>query len=253
MDAPLCQRKLVEWTEKVRWETVKAMDLFEKRPGDYCNSRNFFRALTLITVLQQDCGVHYNPAKIPEDVPFETADSFIFGIIQGNGGTCTTIPVLYAAIGRRLGYPLKLVKAVSKQYTHFFVRWDGDGARFNMEGTAQGLSCPPDSYYRTGRYAVSAGLEEASGLLTLMSPRQELAEFTNERLVPARGEAISTCRRLFWLGFGDGSKRPAAVSCMGALCRPMVRSFAGTHAAEIPARNGSFSTTPVSGIFAARD
>jgi hypothetical protein len=41
--------------------------------------------------------------KIPLDAPLDVADSFIHGIIQGNGGTCASIPVVVSAVGRRLG------------------------------------------------------------------------------------------------------------------------------------------------------
>ena len=61
------------------------------------------------------------------------------------------MPVLYVAVGRRRGYPLKLVEAP----THLFFRWeDPDGERFNVpevfnvEGTGHGISFHPDDYYR---------------------------------------------------------------------------------------------------------
>jgi hypothetical protein len=55
--------------------------------------------------------------------------------------------VLYVAIGRRLGYPLKLVECKG----HLFVRWEDAKERFNIEGTSRGLhgriktsSTPPE-------------------------------------------------------------------------------------------------------------
>src|SRR6266404_3484036 len=71
LDAGFCLGALDRWAEMVRWETVKEMRQFDRAPGHFHNSRNFFRALTLVTVLQEDCGVRYNPAKISPDVPFE--------------------------------------------------------------------------------------------------------------------------------------------------------------------------------------
>ena len=62
---------------------------------------------------------------------------FIHGIIDGPGGTCASMPVLYVAVGRRLGYPLKLVEARG----HLLLRWDdplgqrlGTPDVFNVEG-----------------------------------------------------------------------------------------------------------------------
>lgn len=68
-------------------------------PAEYENSWAYFRTLVLITVLQRDLGLRYNPAKVPDDAPFEPADVFIHGAIQGKGGTCASLPVVYAAIG----------------------------------------------------------------------------------------------------------------------------------------------------------
>jgi hypothetical protein len=133
----------------------------------------------MITVLQKDCGVRYNLAKIPEDVPFDASDTFIHGIIQGDGGTCASLPVLYVAIGRRLGYPLKLVSA----HMHVFARWDEPGERFNIEATGPGLSCHTDYHYRTGRYRASDAIVRACGFLQSKTPNEELAMFLASRSV----------------------------------------------------------------------
>src|SRR5207244_190021 len=100
--------------------------------ASYSNSWAYFRTLNLVTVLQRDLGLRYHKAEVPEAAEFETADQFIFGAIQGNGGTCATIPIVVIAVGRRLGYPLKLVSTKG----HFFARWDDpSGERFNIEAT----------------------------------------------------------------------------------------------------------------------
>jgi hypothetical protein len=81
-------------------------------PGDvaqYDGSEELFRVVCMISVLQKVFGVYYNPAKKPIDAPFDTEDIFIHGALVGGGGTCASLPVIYAAVGRRLGYPLKLV------------------------------------------------------------------------------------------------------------------------------------------------
>ncbi len=179
IDVGLCLRTLDDWAKKVRWGTQRQWHLFEKNPGRYFHSRNYFRILAMITILQRDLGVRYNPAKIPEDVPFETEDSFIHGVIQGDGGTCGSMPVIYAAVGRRLGYPLKLVLAKR----HLFARWDDppDGERFNIEGAGKGLNCYSDDHYRRGLYEITPKQEAAHGYLHSLTPRQELAGFLHQR------------------------------------------------------------------------
>jgi hypothetical protein len=105
-----------------------------------------------------------------------------------------------------LGYPLKLVKAKGDRFTHLFARWDElDGPRFNIEATAEGLSCHPDDYYRTGRYQASARLENRTNLLKSATPREELAEFINQR---------GWC----WL---DAGKHRQAVDCFAWACALM--------------------------------
>jgi hypothetical protein len=141
-NAEACQRTLDAWAEKVRWQTLKHFRRFEYCPDEFHRSEAYFRALVLITVLQRDCGVRYNPAKIPADAVFTTEDTFIHGIVDGLGGTCANMPVVYVAVGRRLGYPLRLVVAHGAGFGHFFARWDDPhGERLNIEATAQGLSC----------------------------------------------------------------------------------------------------------------
>jgi hypothetical protein len=167
----------------VRHYTDLALEqFFRADPGKFKNSEPFFRAVCLITALQRHCGVRYNPDKIPEDAPFGPEDTFLHGIIHGNGGTCASMPVMYAAVGRRLGYPIKLAHAQGKVWGHRFARWDEpDGDRFNIEATASGLSSPSDDYYRTGLYAVSADHERRGHLLRSLTPTEELAAFLADR------------------------------------------------------------------------
>lgn len=182
INAALCLERLDDWATFVRQYTDHMWPRFQRCPADYHHSEGHFRALALATALVRHLGVRYNPAKMADDVPFDTADCFIHGILEGAGGTRATMPVVYVAVGRRLGYPLKLVPAQAKRCGHLFVRWDDPaGERFNIEATAYGLVCPTDDYYRTDKYLVSPDFERDAGLLKSKTPRQELAGFLNER------------------------------------------------------------------------
>jgi hypothetical protein len=151
IDQALCLRTIDEMAEAVRRRTD--LRVFRQRPEQWDSSESIFRIHVMITVLQREFGVRYNPAKISIDVPLDMDDSFIHGIIQGQGGTCASLPVLYVAVGRRLGYPLKLVHACGQVYGHLFVRWDELLVeRFNIEANGTGFGCPPDDHYRTGLY-----------------------------------------------------------------------------------------------------
>jgi hypothetical protein len=178
IDHERCVRTLDWWAECVRQYTEHYLPKFHADPAKYQNSEAYYRCLALVTVLQRDLGVRYNLGKMSEDAPFDTADSFIHGIIQGDGGTCATMPVVYAAVGRRLGYPIWLVQAKR----HLFVRWDDPaGERLNIEGTNRGLSCPADDHYRSGAYEVGPATERAYMLLVSQTPRMELAGFLTQR------------------------------------------------------------------------
>src|ERR1035437_4588273 len=92
-------------------------------------------------------------------------------------GTCSSMPVLYLAIGRRLGYPLKRVTTKA----HLFVRWEGGGERFNIEATGHGLNRFEDDYYRHWPLEVTPAEEAAEGYLKSLAPPEELAVFLSTR------------------------------------------------------------------------
>jgi hypothetical protein len=136
LDRLACLRTLDAWTEAVRLGTNRMAGHFEDDPAEYNHSWAYCRVLTLVTVLQRDLGVRYNADLIAEDAAVGVDDVFLHGLLQAKGGTCANMPVLYVAIGRRLAYPLKLVKARS----HRFVRWEDATERFNVEATNEGVN-----------------------------------------------------------------------------------------------------------------
>jgi hypothetical protein len=178
-----CFRKKKAITARVRTFTDRAMDRFRRRPSDFEDSEAYFRALCLATVLQKEFGVRYDPTKIPRDVPFGVEDTTAHGILFGNGGTCASLPVLYASVGRALGYPLKLVSCyVTRDITHLFARWDGPDDRFNIETTGTGLCAKIDEDYRTGKYSeMTPECERLGRFMLSKTPRMELAGFLQSR------------------------------------------------------------------------
>lgn len=170
------------WAGYVKYETERNLYKFKNNPAEYNNSEADYRMLMLVTVLQQDLGVHYNMAKI-RDINFANSkDQFIHGMVgDDNGGTCVSMPVLYVAIGRRLGYPLKLVLAKE----HVFCRWDGGEERVNVEGAGQGMNSYPDSFYREWPRPISEQEVARGDYLASLSPSQELAVF-----LAARGHCL---------------------------------------------------------------
>jgi hypothetical protein len=92
-------------------------------------------------------------------------------------GTCSSMPVLYVAIGRRLGYPLKLATTKS----HLFIRWEGAGERFDLEATGRGMNRHDDEHFKQWPYPVSEEEIQADGYLKSLTPVEELALFLSLR------------------------------------------------------------------------
>jgi len=175
-DAAVCRQTLSHWVELVRGATLQWWPKFVARPEEYDGSEGQFRMMALVTVLQRDLGVKYRPAKACN--PADACNTFIHGPLSGHGGTSVSLPVLYLAIGRRLGYPLFLAEAKE----HQFVRWDDPGGeQFNIDTAAVGFVARDDAYYRDWPLPLSAEELQGGLFLTNKSPRGELAGFMADR------------------------------------------------------------------------
>lgn len=172
---------IAEWTDAVARETRRNWHRFQERPEDYENSEAFYRMGMLITVLQQDFGIRYDPNLIdtPDDkinAAFLTDPSnmFLTGILgPKRTGTCSSMPVLYASIARRLGYPVRLILAND----HLFLRWEkSDGSWVNIEGTSHGITLHNDEYYKSWRNIPAADIERGLSLKPLTT-LQEISVF----------------------------------------------------------------------------
>jgi hypothetical protein len=183
IDAAGCLRCLDDWAVGVRESTRRSLESdFRRQPAKYHHSEVVYRMLSLVCDLQTYCGVRYNPAKIDArpDEPFGITERFIHGAIQGPGGTCASMPVVFTAVGRRLGYPMRLVHTKN----HVFCRWEDPESwvRVNVEGTTNGGMTPhPDEYYRTGIFEHDTRKGRYYGYLQSLTPREELASFLGQR------------------------------------------------------------------------
>jgi hypothetical protein len=182
---------LDQWGGRVKSETARHNYRFERNPAEFENSKGFFKMLMLGVVLAEDFKVHYRlnkrggPETSSEKDGFfaDARDVFLPGVLgEQRQGTCSSMPVLYVAVGRRLGYPLKLVTTKG----HLFARWEGEGERFNLEVTGNGLNRFPDDYYRKWPFAVSEAEVKAEGYLKSLTPAGELAVFLSIRAMCLR-------------------------------------------------------------------
>lgn len=181
LDIAKCLARLDEWAERVRDVTGRHLyRAHDPRWAEhYKHSENWLRVEFLAQILQEDCGVHYNMQRI-RDIDFgNSKDLFIHGMIDdSNGGTCTSMPVMHVAVGRRLGYPLRLVLTRA----HIFVRWDDGQERFNVESTGEGgTDSYPDEHYKTWPEKWNAVETRANRYLISLTPAEELACFLGSR------------------------------------------------------------------------
>jgi hypothetical protein len=180
LDIRACLQTLEAWTQHVRAETERNLHRFCRDPGDYQHSEGYFRVLMMVTVLQQDCGVRYNPASIETPLFLNSEEGFIHGLLTGKGmGTCANMPVLYAAVGRKLNYPIYLCLASA----HVFCRWaTKDGReRFNIEGSGVGLNTPEDDHYHNWPHRISDREVHLGHYLRNLDPLEELGLFMATR------------------------------------------------------------------------
>jgi hypothetical protein len=162
----------------VRTHTAGAAEQFRLQPEAFDHSWALFRVMDLLTVLQRDVGICYDPKLMEgEDFFRDSRNLFIHGVIENGRGSCSSLPPLVVAVGRRLGYPLRLV---ATKY-HLFARWESEEERFNVECTSRGLNCHPDGYYLTWPAHTALGEARAFGFLRSQEPRDELAGFLATR------------------------------------------------------------------------
>jgi hypothetical protein len=141
---------------------------------------------------------------------------FLSGVLSDPGrGSCASIPVLVVAVGRRLGYPLRLVSTKG----HLFARWDGGESgepgesreRFNIEAAGRGVNFFGDEHYRRWPFPVSDREVAEEGYLESFGAAEELA-----MCLELRGYCL----------YASGRRREAAEALGAALrLRPQSRNL----------------------------
>lgn len=188
LDVEYCLRTLDTWTHHVDRETKRNFHHFVEHPKEFNNSLPYYQMGMLGTVLAEDMRIQYNPeqerqllkepvnSQSPEEQSAffsSSTDIFLHGLLSGKRyGTCASMPFLYAAVGRRLGYPV----AIAARKYHLYVRYEaGNGEHLNLEATEnRGFSTPTDEEYRTGPYPMTQAEIDACGWLRPLSNKEIL-------------------------------------------------------------------------------
>jgi hypothetical protein len=232
LDLNGCLARLDDMAARVRSETERHYYRFKANPGEFEHSEGFFRMVMLAVVLAEDFGAHYAPEKIGTAAEARMGDGFFAHaedvFLQGlvgpkRQGTCSSLPVLQVAVGRRLGYPLKLVATKG----HLFLRWEGALERFNIEAAGKGVSRFTDDYYRRWPLEIAAAEETAEGYLKSLTPPQELAVFLS-----IRGMCLREAGRL-----SEAAEAFAAAARLAPACRGYQVMLASVRAGAVPRRH----------------
>ena len=181
-----CRKALDDLVKMVKSETDRNWERFKRNPSEYQNSEAYYRMGMVITVIRQDFKAKYNPKLITDpskraenEVFYKDASNvFLQGLLTGDKmGTCASMPVLYVAVGRRLGYPVYLVSTKG----HLFCRWEDENERMNFEGTGDGVRTDPDEKYHKFPFTLTQQEIENSTYLKNLTRAQELAIFLDTR------------------------------------------------------------------------
>ena len=123
----------------------------------------------------EEQGFSASPSRGARGSGERLADLLLPWVLRRRRGHCVGLSTAYLAIGARAGLPLFGVSAPG----HFFVRWDGEGHRQNVETTARGLA-HPDEYY-VQRFRIAPPLVDRGVYLQNLRRRELLVEVLNNR------------------------------------------------------------------------
>lgn len=186
LDVKQCLAVLDRWTDKVRQAERKYLRQFHQNPERYDNSLAKYKAVNLALTLKQDLGYDYNQDLVTSGVMADirstrffrdSSDLFLHGFTEKRKGSCSSLPVLVVAIGRRCGYPLFLVSCKG----HLFCRWDDGKERFNLEAAIEGVDSQPDSYYRQWPHPCTEEELKTEKYLKSLTAAEELGVFVQIR------------------------------------------------------------------------
>lgn len=181
-----CLATLDQWADHVKRETARNLYRFRTNPEEYGNSEGYFRMLMMAVVVSEDFHVRCNADRVSSareaaeiDGFFaDSRDVFLHGLLGPRRmGTCSSMPILYLALGRRLGYPLKLVTTQA----HLFLRWESETERFNLEATGRGMNRYDDEHYKEWPFALTEHEINENGYLRSLTAAEELAVFLTIR------------------------------------------------------------------------
>jgi hypothetical protein len=165
---------LSRWASAAGRYTRDAERHWSSQPNNR-DSHAIFLVLCLVTFVERGLGVKYDFAAIGSSSFKDATTDFLPGVVVHRLATCASFPVLYVALGRRLGYPMHL--AIAKG--HVFAKWISadSGEHFNIDAVGHGLNTPPDEYYLTWPRPLTSRDLATGEFLRPLGPQEELSLF----------------------------------------------------------------------------
>ena len=125
-------------------------------------------------------------------IPVNNEELFLHGMLKSKRGYCMNLSLLYLILGQKLDLPLFGVPLPN----HFFVRYEKDGNRINIEATEMGTSFA-DSFYRQRHLQHSSGSKSSYFLKNLGTKQTLGAYFSNVGMVYYQNQKVE--RAIFYL------------------------------------------------------
>jgi len=166
LDVGRYSRILDEWAATIRFDTERHWYRFQNDPAAFNDSEAEYRICWLASDINAVFKIDYDLADFDAAEP---TNLFLNGLIDRKLGTCVSMPMLYVALGWRLGYPIKLVSVP----IHLFARWDDGETRINIEATGYGGDLPDEHYER--EYLASPRCKARGAELASLTARETLA------------------------------------------------------------------------------
>lgn len=149
----------------------------------------------LRTIIHDEGGYQYTDQVDEQGVPIDPQELFLHGLLNTRKGYCMNLSLLYLIIGQKLELPLYGVALPN----HFFVRYEHNGVRINIETTERGVSFP-DSFYQ--QRFMSSAIKDPYFMENLDTRQTLGAYFSNVGMVYYRHQKPE--RAVFYLGLSTG-------------------------------------------------
>ena len=163
---------------------------------------------TLRNLIHDEKGYGYTDRVDEKGVPVNPEELFLHGLLNTGKGYCMNLSLLYLILGQKLGLPLHGVALPN----HFFVRYEHEGVRINIETTERGVSYP-DSFYQQ-RFATSTENKNHFFMKNLDSRETLGAYFSNVGMVYYQKQKPE--RAVFYLGLST-SINPQSIDAQNNL------------------------------------